>query len=98
MLFRNELEGSNKKPKNFSLSEARADMILKIMYSFRKMCEKGGEAWEHYQNMANAMENNDEPLDFSTKAGVDGMSQVALALMAVLTESENAARVLSLRA
>lgn len=75
--------------KLYPLSEARIDMTLKVLYSFRKLC-KGGDIWEQYQQMANAMETNDGPLDFSTKAGVDGMSQVALALMAVLTESKNA--------
>mmetsp|Transcript_44960 Transcript_44960/g.108678 ORF Transcript_44960/g.108678 Transcript_44960/m.108678 type:complete len:908 (+) Transcript_44960:274-2997(+) len=91
--LRSEFDKINKKPKHHFLSEARIDMMLKLMYSFRKMC-KGRESWNQYQEMADAMENADEvPLNFSTKAGVDGMSQVALALMAVLTESKNAVKV-----
>ncbi|CAJ1963528.1 unnamed protein product [Cylindrotheca closterium] len=91
--LRSEFDSISKKPKQHFLSEARIDMMLKVMYSFRKLC-KGRDTWDQYQQMADAMENVDDvPLDFSTKAGVDGMSQVALALMAVLTESKNATKV-----
>jgi len=96
--LRTEVDNVTNKPNQQFLSEARVDMMLRVMYSFRKMC-KGRDIWEQYQQLADAMENSSEtgsPLDFSTKAGVDGLSQVALALLAVLTESENASRVLEI--
>ncbi|KAL3942845.1 MAG: hypothetical protein SGBAC_003044 [Bacillariaceae sp.] len=88
--LRSEFDKVTKQPKQHFLTEARIDQMLKIMYSFRKIC-KGREIWDQYQQMADAMENADKaPLDFSTKAGIDGMSQVGLSLMTVLTESKNA--------
>lgn len=86
-------ESSNKRCKEQFLSEARIDMILRVVYSFRKMC-RGSSIWEQYQEMVDRMMTSPEaPMDFSAKAGVDGLSQLAMALLGVLSETGESKRI-----
>lgn len=82
-------ESPNKRGRDHFLSEARIDMILRVVYSFRKLC-RDSSVWEQYQELVDRMMAWPETrVDFSTKAGVDGLSQLAMALLGVLSETED---------
>eukprot|EP00980_Cylindrotheca_fusiformis_P015368 scaffold4309_cov116-Cylindrotheca_fusiformis.AAC.3 len=73
------------------LSEARIDMLLRVVYSFRQI-SRDSYVWEQYEDLVDRMKvasvDNTSKIDFSSKAGVDGLSQVAMALFGVLGEAD----------
>lgn len=71
--------------KNESLSEAKIDLILRILYSFKKMASTSVK--EEYSCLAARMAADDH-LDFSTKSGIDGMSQTLMAVLCSTSSNE----------
>jgi len=61
-----------------SLPEITVDLILRILYSFGKMTSSAFK--EDYSKLAKRMAS-DKNLDFSSKTGIEGMSQILMAVL-----------------
>lgn len=87
-----EIAGAQDSSKNETLSEANIDLILRILYSFQKMTSSSVK--KEYTNIAERMVNDVLP-DFSTKSGIDGMSQILMAVLeAIIVNGEHFVEVL----
>jgi hypothetical protein len=86
--IKSEIAGSqDSSKKNETLSEANIDLILRILYSFQKMTSSSVK--KEYTNIAERMVNDVHP-DYSTKSGIDGMSQILMAILeAVIVNGEH---------
>eukprot|EP00551_Chaetoceros_affinis_P013307 CAMPEP_0203685570 /NCGR_PEP_ID=MMETSP0090-20130426/48615_1 /ASSEMBLY_ACC=CAM_ASM_001088 /TAXON_ID=426623 /ORGANISM="Chaetoceros affinis, Strain CCMP159" /LENGTH=1159 /DNA_ID=CAMNT_0050554767 /DNA_START=184 /DNA_END=3663 /DNA_ORIENTATION=+ len=79
-----ELESLSKYERNrMHIPQAKIEVILRILYSFRKM--SSASVIEEYADIAarimkGAIDGTAEDLDLSAKSGIEGMSQVLLAM------------------
>jgi len=91
-----ESELLNSRKDYYLMEEARIDLMLRILYSFRKTVEFSSLKRKEYRKILQRFSEADDEIDLSTRSGIDGMSQILLALLCPsnLDEVTNVAEVL----